>query len=250
MAIRGITPNAVTATRVMFGAAAIGVLAAAGPNSVIPAGIAAIGLTLTAIALDGVDGWLARRMKLATQIGAQIDVLGDRILENLYFIFFAASGQIAVWVPVIFFVRGAVTDFLRGVAAQRGADHDVDDEADAAFRKNWMLRNRMGIAIVASRLSRGAYAAMKCASFCALAVEWMYLRVAADASEFSRAFHFAVLALVGITTAFCVLRALPVIWEARKHFESARAASDAAIPRKNELEPQAATRASRLVTVR
>ena len=84
------------------------------------ADVTAILLTIAAIALDGVDGYIARKRNLATPLGAQFDILGDRVVENLFFTFFAATGLISFWIPVLFFVRGTVTDFLRGLAARSG----------------------------------------------------------------------------------------------------------------------------------
>ena len=77
-------------------------------------------LTIAAIALDGVDGYLARTRGMATPLGAQLDILGDRVVENLFFTFFAVAGLISLWLPVLFFVRGTLTDFLRGLAARAG----------------------------------------------------------------------------------------------------------------------------------
>ncbi|HET9400890.1 MAG TPA: CDP-alcohol phosphatidyltransferase family protein [Candidatus Acidoferrales bacterium] len=212
-----ITPNRITLTRVLLGSAAIAMYASMGSRPVLWLGCFAVTLTAAAIALDGVDGWLARRMKAATAIGAQLDVLGDRVIENLYFIYFAANGEIPIWIPVIFFVRGAVTDFLRGVAA-RGAGGHADDEERAEFRRNWFLRSRLGTAIVASQFSRGLYAAMKCACFCALGAECTVARIGNGTESFLFAIHTAVLVFVWATTVFCVLRALPVLWEGRKYF--------------------------------
>ena len=217
-----ITPNKVTAGRVLLGAAAIAIYASAGREIGAIAGLAALALTISAIALDALDGWLARRLKMATALGAQFDVLGDRLLENLYFIFFAANGQISVWVPVIFFVRGAVTDFLRSVAA-RGADEYSGADAET-FRKNWMLRSRAGIAIVASGASRGTYAAMKCLCFCALGLEWTLSRVDTGYWISRDGVHGCATTIVAATTAFCVLRAMPAIWEGWKYFAEPRRA--------------------------
>ena len=124
-----ITPNRVTVARVLLGSAAILIYASARTSAALWGSVAVI-MTMSAISLDGVDGWLARRMNRATAIGAQLDVLGDRVLENVYFIYFAANGQIPVWVPVIFFVRGAATDFLRGIARDKAGR---ENEADEAF---------------------------------------------------------------------------------------------------------------------
>ncbi len=81
---------------------------------------AALALIVAAIVLDGLDGYFARRKNLATALGAQFDIFGDRIVENLLFTFFATGGLVTVWVPVFFFVRGTITDFFRGVAARSG----------------------------------------------------------------------------------------------------------------------------------
>ncbi len=116
-----ITPNRVTAIRVAMAVAAVALYAVAPRAYVLPIGIAGVSLTLFAVILDGLDGFLARRFHLVSAVGAQLDILGDRVLENLFFTFFAVAGEISVWVPVLFFVRGAITDFLRGLAAARVA---------------------------------------------------------------------------------------------------------------------------------
>jgi len=80
----------------------------------------AVGLTVAAIALDALDGHLARKKKMATPVGAQLDILGDRMIENVYFTYFAVVGMVSLWLPVLFFARGAATDFLRGLAMKAG----------------------------------------------------------------------------------------------------------------------------------
>ena len=151
------TPNRVTAARVAAAFAAVA-LFNFGADA-LAADLAAVLLTVAAIALDGLDGYLARSRGLATPLGAQIDILGDRVVENLFFTFFAVTGLISLWVPVLFFARGTVTDFLRGLAARSGAT------ASAITR----CSTRGGDAtLVASRASRVAYAVLKCVCFCCL----------------------------------------------------------------------------------
>ena len=140
------TPNKVTALRVVVGFAAVS-LFRRGPW----ANLAAVCLTVTAIALDALDGHMARRKNLATPVGAQIDILGDRMIENVYFTYFAVVGMVSLWLPVFFFARGAATDFLRGLAMPAG---------HSGWGANAMLETWWGRALVASRWSRGLYAAM------------------------------------------------------------------------------------------
>jgi CDP-diacylglycerol--glycerol-3-phosphate 3-phosphatidyltransferase len=220
------TPNQVTAIRVAMAFAAVAIFWSSDTSGTLMYWGGAVGLALigAAIALDGVDGWLARRRNLTTPLGSQIDILGDRIVENLFFTFFAVTGLVSIWVPVVFFARGMLTDFLRGVAdrSQRTA-RDA-----AAFRRNWMLDSAWGRALVASRTSRTAYGALKCLCFCALAAELTLVRTSIE-SLAALPWRFAAAvcteALVGLTVGFCLLRALPVAWEARATLASLAASS-------------------------
>src|SRR5205807_9263854 len=105
----------VTALGVVVGFAAVALLGRGAW-----ANLAAVALTVASIALDALDGHIARKKKLATAMGAQIDILGDRMIENVYFTYFAVVGMVSLWLPVFFFARGAATDFLRGLALRAG----------------------------------------------------------------------------------------------------------------------------------
>jgi len=219
-----VTPNKITVLRMLAAGAAVGLYRGGSAGSAEVFGGCALGLTICAVALDGVDGYVARRLRMATALGAQLDILGDRVIENLFFIYFAVSGQISVWVPVIFFVRGVTTDFLRGLASTRGPGVNRDGAAVGEFRKNWMLAGRWSARIVASRVSRGAYAALKCICFCALGVEWITLHSQSSATNWAVAIHAAVSGVVYATVAFCVVRAIPVFWEGLPNLRGAELA--------------------------
>ena len=203
------TPNQITVLRVAMGFAAVA-LFGRGPWF----DVGALALTIGAIGLDAVDGYLARRKQLATLLGAQLDILGDRVVENLFFTFFAVTGLVSLWVPVFFFVRGTLTDFIRGVAARAGR---------TGFGKNSMLETWWGRTLVASRASRAAYGVMKCLCFCYLGAELTLLRLPEPALTAAQAAWMRVAAetLVGATVAFCFVRAVPVVWEGRRYFLSA-----------------------------
>jgi CDP-diacylglycerol--glycerol-3-phosphate 3-phosphatidyltransferase len=203
------TPNRVTAARVAAAFAAVA-LFNFGADA-LSADLAAVLLTVAAIALDGLDGYLARSRGLATPLGAQIDILGDRVVENLFFTFLAVSGLISLWVPVLFFARGTVTDFLRGLAARSGR---------SGFGRNSMLDMWWGRTLVASRASRAAYAVLKCVCFCCLGISLPLRHL--PLAQFNTWLLSAGQALTGITAAFCVVRAIPVIWEGRRYFAAAR----------------------------
>ena len=208
------TPNQVTAARVA--AAFVAVALFTFGRDALVADATAILLTIAAIVLDGVEGYIARKRNLATPLGAQFDILGDRVVENLFFTFFAATGLISFWIPVLFFVRGTLTDFLRGLAARSGR---------SGFGRNSMIETWWGRSLVASRLSRAAYAALKCTCFCYLGlllplpqipVAWLDANSRMWLSEGGQI-------LVMATAAFCVIRGIPVIWDGRRYLASANA---------------------------
>lgn len=143
------------------------------------------------------------------------------MIENAYFTYFAVAGIISLWLPVFFFARGAVTDLLRGLAASAG-------------RSGWgaasMLRSRIARTLVASRWSRGLYAAMKCACFCYLGLELAVSRepvafLGGMTAETHAAFRAGAQALTWATAAFCLVRALPVLAEGWRYMAPSAAPS-------------------------
>jgi len=205
------TPNQITAARVLAAFAAVALFTMFG--TAFAADLAAVLLTIVAIALDGVDGYIARTRGLSTPLGAQLDILGDRVVENLFFTFFAVSGLVSLWVPVLFFVRGTMTDFIRSLAARTGR---------VGFGQHSMLDTSWGRIVVASRASRAAYATLKCVCFCYLGL--LIPLPHAPAAWFGEtARHWISVAgqvLVAATVIFCVVRAVPVLCEGRRHLEA------------------------------
>ncbi len=202
------TPNKVTLLRVAVGFGAV-CLFGRGPW----ANLAAVGLTVAAIAMDALDGHIARKKKMATAVGAQLDILGDRMIENVYFTYFAVVGMVSLWLPILFFARGALTDFLRGLAMKAG---------HSGWGANALLQTWWGRALVGSRWSRGLYAAMKCLCFCYLGLELALTRgpvalVSKLTAHAQMMIHMGAQMLTWMTAAFCLLRGLPVLLEGWKY---------------------------------
>ena len=221
------TPNKVTMLRVANGFVAVALF---GRNAWM--NLAAVGLTITAIAMDWLDGYVARKKNMATPEGAQIDILGDRIIENMFFTYFAVVGMVSFWLPMLFFARGAATDFLRGLAFRAG---------HSGWGANAMLHSEWARALVASRWSRGAYAALKCGCFCYLGLELALTHgPVALLGPITLDMHTAIRAgaqlLAWSTAAFCIVRGFPVVVEGWRYFaerlpaetQSGRAQGDAA----------------------
>lgn len=172
----------------------------------------AVLLTAIAILLDGVDGYVARRTGTSSKLGAALDILGDRIVEDSYLIFFASSGLISFWIPVIFIVRGIATDFLRGIAHNQGL---------TAFGKSdGMLTTWWGRQLVGSRWSRAAYGVLKGVMFCYLGSLLLVRSATTEMAVQITPLVLGSLSDIGIVLAysalvFCLIRGIPVLWEGR-----------------------------------
>ena len=165
--------------------------------------ITAVVLTLIVVLLDALDGWVARKLNEQSKLGSVIDILGDRIVENAYWIVFCAYGWFEAWVPLIFMTRSLVTDTLRSLAFAEGY---------TAFGKDSMIKNKIGLFLTSSRFSRAVYGAAKVFSFMAVIIcripdtnipEWFV-----SLTDIS----------VCTTVLFCVIRALPVVIESKRFF--------------------------------
>ncbi len=167
----------------------------------------ALTLTAVAFAMDGLDGWVARKFNEVSDLGSVVDIMGDRIVEAAYWVVFAALGWISVAFPLICITRAFVTDGLRSVALAKGF---------TAFGTNSMQKTAIGSFICSSKFMRIAYAVAKVVAFMLLVAaynpgwqEWIYIEELR-----LTAMVFAAAAIV-----FCVIRGLPVVFESRRLFK-------------------------------
>jgi CDP-diacylglycerol--glycerol-3-phosphate 3-phosphatidyltransferase len=175
--------------------------------------LTALALLVITIWLDAVDGYVARRSGSSTDAGAAFDIAADRVVENVYWIYFAAAGLITFWIPMIVTARGCLTDFLRGIAFRQG---------QTAFGEKTMMQTWWGRMLVGSRFSRAAYGLTKCAAFFALgarlvldeAPQWRAMLAAGIISGL----QIGALALAIAAVVFCVVRGVPVIIEGLRFF--------------------------------
>lgn len=163
-------------------------------------------LTIIAFSLDGVDGWVARKFNESSKLGSVLDIMSDRIVENTYWIVFAALGWLPVVIPLIFMVRSFVVDSLRSVAFEQGF---------TAFGEKTMQEDKIGYIICCSKESRIYYAVAKVLAFLTMIFAKLPLWSHGTSIFFSVfAYMFAVVAVF-----FCVIRGLPVLFESKKLFQ-------------------------------
>lgn len=70
-----------------------------------PLRIAAAALFIVAIATDGVDGMLARRRNLVTDLGILLDPIADKLLTGAALVMLAVLAELPWWVVVVILVR-------------------------------------------------------------------------------------------------------------------------------------------------
>jgi len=161
----------------------------------------ALVLTIIAFALDGVDGYVARKFNEESKFGALLDIMGDRIVENTYWILFAVMGWISILFPLIALTRGFITDTIRSAAMEQG------------LTPFGMQVNPICKFITGSRFMRISYAVAKVVAFVLIVAAKIptcpYAEIVWNVGYWS-----AVFAIV-----FCVVRGLPVVIEAKYLFE-------------------------------
>lgn len=74
----------------------------------------------TAAATDTLDGQIARRRNLVTDLGKFLDPLADKLLVITVLAILVSAGDLAVWVVIVIFAREFVITGLRFLAAQQG----------------------------------------------------------------------------------------------------------------------------------
>ncbi len=173
----------------------------------------AFALTILVIYMDALDGQLARKFGTASDFGALLDISGDRIVENIYWIYFATLGMVSFWIPVFVIARGFLTDTVRSVAFAEGK---------TPFGEKTMMKNGITRLLVSSRLSRGLYGVLKAVVFCWLGfILAMRKGIAAQAigthENFMTMNDIIVQILVWVVFFMCIARGLPVLWDGRDY---------------------------------
>lgn len=170
-----------------------------------PAYIWALILTISAFSFDGLDGYVARKFNESSKLGAMLDIMSDRIAENVLWVTFAVLGWIPIVFPLISLTRGFIVDGIRSVAMEQGL---------TAFGETSMQNDKIGYFICSSKFMRIFYAVAKVVAF----VIMIFAKIPGmdkdiSAFLFAIGYFFAILSIM-----LCVVRGLPVIFESKKLF--------------------------------
>ena len=77
-------------------------------------------LFIIASLTDFLDGYVARKFNMITDLGKVLDAIADKILVNSVLIILAATGFIAPIIPVILVMRDTFVDTIKMMAAKKG----------------------------------------------------------------------------------------------------------------------------------
>ncbi|MDE0015052.1 MAG: CDP-alcohol phosphatidyltransferase family protein [Candidatus Poribacteria bacterium] len=144
-------------------------------------GIALVATIALIFTLAAVDGIVARKRRETSEIGRLLDIFADRVIENTFWVYFAAIGLLPLWIPIIVVARYFLTDGFRRYITP-------ETESCASILTN-------------SRTIRGIYGGIKMFTFMSLAS----MRV----SNRFLVLEQVSMSLAVITVTFCLLRALP-----------------------------------------
>jgi len=155
--------------------------------------------------MDGLDGYLARKLGEASTFGAVWDILCDRVVEQTFWLFFLWQGWAPFWLVVAIIWRGVLVDGVRSVALKAGY---------TPFGKTSLMHSPLGVLLVSSRASRWLYAVLKAVYF-SLLMGVMTPTLWAGVSPSSRAVPGWLDALMWAVFVCCMVRGLPVFYEIR-----------------------------------
>lgn len=121
MAIPRQLPNIITIVRILCAPVFLWMLLADGGADGALRWWAAV-LFIVAIATDGIDGYLARRYEIVTDLGKLLDPIADKVLTGFAFIGLSILAELPWWITVVVLIREVGITVHRLVVA---SDHVV-----------------------------------------------------------------------------------------------------------------------------
>lgn len=111
----------------------------------------AIGGFIALVALDAVDGIVARAQGTSSSFGSYIDVLCDRVTEYAGYLYLLSVSRLAHTYVIVIVTRDVLVDIIKVVSAARG--HDLD--------RGVLVRHGWRLGVVASPFSKATANALR-----------------------------------------------------------------------------------------
>lgn len=170
--------------------------------------IACIVTILIIFVLDYVDGIVARKRNETSDFGAVFDIAADRIIENIFWVYFSAIGMIPFWMPIAVLTRGFLTDSVRSMALQDGK---------TPFE---MMSIPWARALTSSRFSRAFYGIIKMLTFIFLPTLNVLRDLYPANTQTVDTFSLVTMIIAYVTVAICLIRGFPVLIDGWKYIKA------------------------------
>ncbi len=159
-------------------------------------------LLVIMVALDGVDGMVARVWGQTSRFGSVFDVMADRVTETLLWLTLAYVDLVPVSAAILVLGRDMIVDAIRYPRmGKKNRGFDV-------------MHTTMGRWLVAGRFMRGAYGTAKAVTFALLlGIQPLMATQPTWWSDVSTWLMPVAMALVWLTVMMCLVRGVPVICE-------------------------------------
>jgi CDP-diacylglycerol---glycerol-3-phosphate 3-phosphatidyltransferase len=168
--------------------------------------IIAAPLILVLIAMDSIDGLVARRRGETSLLGSVLDIAADRTVEFLLWVVFADLDMIAIVIPLVVLARGVFVDSVRSVAPARD------------LKPFELMRSPVGKFLVQSPWLRTPYALVKAFAFALLALSQGLQTLG---NTWADPVNGVAQGAVWLSLLFCLVRGLPVLIEAPQTLKEA-----------------------------
>ena len=160
-----------------------------------------LGIIALIFALDAVDGYVARQRNEISPVGAMLDIVGDRIIENSFWFYFAFHQMIPLWMPIVVLSRGILTDNVKRFAMHQ---KKTTLAANTGTLSTWTRY------LTNSRVSRGIYGCAKAVTFLYLGSVMLLKQANFQVGCIHHLERLGVVLSI-VTVAMCLIRGLPVV---------------------------------------
>ena len=160
-----------------------------------------LGTIAVIFALDAVDGYIARKQNQTSDVGAMLDVVGDRIIENSFWFYFAFHQMIPLWMPIVVLSRGILTDNVKRFATHQ---KKTTLAANTGTLSTWTRY------FTNSRVSRGIYGCAKAVTFLYLGSVMLLKQANFQVGCIHHLERLGVVLSI-VTVVMCLIRGLPVV---------------------------------------
>lgn len=187
--------NLITTIRIVLGIFALSIIKISAVYNFM-----AVGIIVVCMLLDALDGYFARLLNASSLVGSVYDILADRMIENLFFIYFATQSLFSVWIAIFFTIRGLTLDAIRSLFLSIGK---------TAFGPKSIHSEPWAKVLTGSRTSRACYNAGKMLTFSGYA-----LLTFPQAGYLNSFISFFAPICLWLTVLVASLRSIPVLYEA------------------------------------